>query len=70
MKFPSVTLSFVIGVLCATGGYANDSLYTQEDKVDLSSADVLEDELNNGSLRARGLKKKVSVIYISNTKHF
>ncbi|GFH49795.1 hypothetical protein CTEN210_06271 [Chaetoceros tenuissimus] len=58
MKLPSVTFLFVIGVLCATEGYAHDSPYTQEDKVDLSSADVLEDELNNGSLWARGLKKK------------
>ncbi|GFH49798.1 hypothetical protein CTEN210_06274 [Chaetoceros tenuissimus] len=60
MKFPSIALLLSIGVLCsATRGYAKeDSLNTREDHVDFSSADVLEDELNNGSLRARGLKKK------------
>ncbi|GFH49986.1 hypothetical protein CTEN210_06462 [Chaetoceros tenuissimus] len=60
MKLPSVALLFTYGVLCcAPGGYAKESLDTREDHVDLASAeDVLGDDLNNGSLRARGLKKK------------
>ena len=68
MKLPSVTfLLFTIGVLCsAEEAYAKEeSLDTHKDHMDLlSSVDVLQDELNNGSLRARGLKKKVSEIYI------
>ena len=69
MKLPSVTfLLFTIGVLCsAEEAYAKEeSLDTHKDHMDLlSSVDgVLKDELNNGSLRARGLKKKVSEIYI------
>ena len=63
MKLPSFAFLFVIGVLCSTGGaYANDSFDSREDNMDLSSADVIGDELNNGSLRARGLKKKVNVM--------
>ena len=63
MKLPSFAFLFVIGVLCSTGGaYANDLFDSREDNMDLSSADVIGDELNNGSLRTRGLKKKVNVM--------
>ena len=64
MKLPSFAFLFVIGVLCSTGGaYANDLFDSREDNMDLSSAeDVIGDELNNGSLRARGLKKKVNMM--------
>ncbi|GFH49768.1 hypothetical protein CTEN210_06244 [Chaetoceros tenuissimus] len=61
MKLPSLAFFFTVAVLCsAKEGYSREeSLDTHEDQVDLSpSSDVLEDELNNGSLRARGLKKK------------
>ena len=64
MKLSSIALSLAIGVLCSaeTGSANEESLDTHQDHVDHSSADVIEDELNNGSLRARGLKKKVSIL--------
>ncbi|GFH49988.1 hypothetical protein CTEN210_06464 [Chaetoceros tenuissimus] len=62
MKLSSVVFLLTIGAHCgASGGYAKeDSLGAREDiNVDLSSEDVLGDELHStGSLRARGLKKK------------
>ena len=66
MKLSFAAFLFAYGVLCSVpGGYAKeDSLETHQDHVDLSAADVLGDELNNGSLRARGLKKKVSSKFI------
>ena len=68
MKLPSAVFLFTVGVLgSATRSYANDSLDAHKD---LSSADVLGDELSNGSLRARGLKKKkvsnASIIFFEN----